>query len=235
MILILNRNGSITKKIWNGKKRKNELKPMQEMDVLAYLMEPVELAKGFTVRDYFKVVQKYKMLQLLDHYFEPYLEELKKCPAKGCAAPDMKSIEVHKYVTVNFEKDAYVVLDVSGIAKKKDEHGNIHYGVDFMPLSKMLDLPITFGKMGIHSISMDKKKEFNYKYPTSYTLWDLIRGFIWEISFYGVPQERDAQKDELMKRVEEVENGTAKLIPYDEVKKKLTKMLKKKKGKKGGK
>ena len=223
MILILNRDGSITKKIWNSDLRQDELKPMEAIDVLAYLMETVELAEGFTVRDYFKIVEKHEMLHLLDHYFEPFLEEVRKCPAEGCTDSDHVAIEFRKYVSADFGDDAHISMDYSLICKTPDEHttpdenGYTHYGISFVPMSKLLDVPITFGKLGIHRISNKKAEEFSYEFITYYSLWDFIRGFIWEISFYGVPEERDAQKEELMDRVESIQNGTAQLLSLEEV------------------
>jgi hypothetical protein len=50
--------------------------------------------------------------------------------------------------------------------------------------------------------------------PCSFTLLDVLGEIYWEISFYGRPEDRDRESAELRERMREIEEGTAKLIPW---------------------
>lgn len=223
-ILTLQRDGKII-----HKERKKAVSTKGE--ILAYLGYIVELEKGFTIRDLFKVITKYKALQLIDNYFFAFLKEVKKCPKSGCKDKDMAAIAFQKICSTDFGEN-HTYIDIHAATKKPDKDGQTRYAVDFMPLSKMLDLPIIFDPILICSMAKNAKEEYRYEHPTDYTLWELVHGFIWELSFYGVPAERDEKKKEVMDRMEEVENGTAVLIPFEEIKTKMKQLIAaKKKGK----
>jgi hypothetical protein len=206
--ITLARNGTIIYK------RNNKVIPTKS--ILAYLSYNIEIKKGFTVRDLFKIINRYKFLQLLDDYYPAYIEEFRKCPQSNCKARGVKAITVQRVCSTDFG-ETYTYIYISALRNKPDENGETHSSVSFMGLNKMLDLPIQFEPILICSFSKEDKEDFRYIFPTYYNLWDLVNGFINELSFYGVPSERDKKKIELMTLVEEVESGRAKLIPHNQV------------------
>ena len=206
--IILSRNGSIIHKDRN--------EAISTKRILAYLSYTIELEKGFTVRDYFKIVNKYKLLQVLNNFYPAYIKEFRKCPKTNCKGRDVKAIAIQKVCSTDFGK-TYTYIDVNALRKKPDEHGGTQYAIDFMRLDKMLDLPLTFEPILICSISKKGKDDFRHTFPTFYSLWDVVDGLINELSFYGIPFERDNMKKEIISRMEEVRKGTAKLIPYNVV------------------
>lgn len=57
-----------------------------------------------------------------------------------------------------------------------------------------------------------------------FKLFDFIWAILYEISWMGAPDNRDAENKRLSDQVKEIENGTAKLISWDEAMKELDKV-----------
>ena len=53
------------------------------------------------------------------------------------------------------------------------------------------------------------------------TLLQLIHALFWELSFFGIPEERDATRDELRQQVKRIEAGEERLIPFEDIRKEL--------------
>lgn len=48
-------------------------------------------------------------------------------------------------------------------------------------------------------------------------LFDFLKAIFYELTFHGSPTERDEVRDELRRRVEEIERGDVELIPGEQV------------------
>lgn len=53
------------------------------------------------------------------------------------------------------------------------------------------------------------------------TLLQLIHALFWELSFFGTPEERDAERRSLQETVRRIDAGEERLIPFEEVLRKL--------------
>lgn len=106
---------------------------------------------------------------------------------------------------------------------KPDEYDCVNYGVSFTPANELAKLPIKVNTEFVIYKSLKKSPFFEEKYKgvAKPTLFQIIYGIFWELSFYGGPEDRDAQFAELKRRCDEVKNGKAKLIPWEEVKENL--------------
>lgn len=49
------------------------------------------------------------------------------------------------------------------------------------------------------------------------TFLEVVYAILWDLSFYGSPQERDAEKQELKRRVDELDRGEATTVSFEEV------------------
>lgn len=97
------------------------------------------------------------------------------------------------------------------------------YGIDLSPLSDIGGLPIRLNSApGILALARHPNP---YSRETGFTitptLLQFLNAILWEISFHGGPEERDRRRAELLEIAAEVEAGTAKLIPLDDVLKDL--------------
>lgn len=97
----------------------------------------------------------------------------------------------------------------------------ITWAMDFSSVDEMLHLPIVLNEQFLlredfmHATDNNSKPLFTGR--RVYTVSDVIRGIFWEISFHGAPERVAEKKEDLMRSIDEIENGTAKLIPFEEV------------------
>ena len=79
---------------------------------------------------------------------------------------------------------------------------------------------MTINNYVVYNDYIKKEKYLNKKYPLlmegekTMTLFDFIRGILFEISFYGAPSQRDKFFKELDDQVKEIESGEAKLYEW---------------------
>lgn len=105
----------------------------------------------------------------------------------------------------------------------------VNYALDFSPVDTLSELPVKLNRV----IKIYDETSRNATYPPpvlieaekEFRLADILRGIFWELSFHGSPVSRDERNEELKERMDEIEKGTAKLIPWEEVKGRLDKLL----------
>lgn len=224
--IILNKNGTITTNYWNPKHRQHiKTKFLTPGDaVLGLLQSNVTLEDGYTLRSLFKLLEKYPVLLWLEWSFINFIDEYKSCPPKGCVSDNLTHIVIAKYASIDCcgeEKELIVSTHVSGKIEGIEET----YALDFSPLNTLLDLKLQFDTAGFYKEEDlykkgRAKKKVEY-YPHSYTLWDLCTSIMGELSFHGTPALRDSRMDDLKQRCEDIKNGTAELIPFEDVMKEL--------------
>ncbi|MFW6219247.1 MAG: hypothetical protein ACOC33_00135 [bacterium] len=98
----------------------------------------------------------------------------------------------------------------------------------FTPLNQLKDVEIKLNKeIKIIKYPYEKHENGNYAdliggVDHDMNLFTFIDAFLWEISFYGLPEDRNKVEDELMERMEEARNGESKdYISLDEFIEKL--------------
>lgn len=230
--LIIKRTG-IYAKSWVYDEEKKEgsyvVVPIKPDAILQELHSSVEVEEGFTLRDYFKLILKYQMLILLDPFFPSFLTEYKRCPKKGCYEDDMPSLVLQNTVSVELKGGK-----VDGIENyfrfngSRTDPKEPTWAIEFTPLHKLLDTPLKIEKTSVYitrfrGYKVVSNQEYINPETEFISLFSFVTEPIWELSFCGEPQERNNKKKEIDLSVEEIENGTAKLIPWKEVKKSLTK------------
>jgi hypothetical protein len=76
----------------------------------------------------------------------------------------------------------------------------IPWGIDFMPLNEILHLPIRLNEAFIVYPDMKDWKPNTpplFEAKKKFTLGNVIEGTFWELSFYGSPEDKAAQKEHL--------------------------------------
>lgn len=87
------------------------------------------------------------------------------------------------------------------------------YSISFMSVPSLAHLPVKLGGFNInHSIMNDTEweREIAKFGEASFSLGRILHGVVWELSWYGPPDERDAEWKDLMKVLEEVEEEEEK-------------------------
>jgi hypothetical protein len=177
------------------------------------LNENIELNKDVTLRSYFKMLEKYPEIQVLDNFILPFLEEYKNC--SEYEKPEMEYLELRKiaiYEHVIFDKESVMDELIDNVS---DEYtsceiycsfdgykDNETWGIEFSPLQKLIDCPLKLGNNKIY-IYIDKKTKEYSSDECSISLYNFIKEIIWELSFCGTPKNRDIKWEEITETVNE--------------------------------
>ena len=209
-----------------------EVKEIDPIDILrvAYL-EPVSEVDGWTLEDIFDLVYPLKDIwsDLAGCNFEPFYKELKSemVLLKPEDIDHLNKIDYIKvYRNLELEDDGLLTesIHVSGIGKDGDSD---KYAIGFSPLYSIKNLKIVISdNFEINKLYSMDPPIFKAKKPIN--LLEIIWAILWEISFHGVPEDRDEFIEELGRRVESIKDGTAELIPHEEVMKRLKDTLEEK-------
>ena len=99
---------------------------------------------------------------------------------------DLESVTVDRFEQVC---DGYhsVQLEMSGW-----EEGEAQC-LSFAPISKYVHVPMKVGKTYMTDLDTNDTEE----YETSFTLWEILFGVWYEVSFYGLPRDRDVTYKQL--------------------------------------
>lgn len=132
---------------------------------------------------------------------------------RPCLTPsDLHFIEISKHFEWGDGGDAGETISVSGISLDKD--GTIiHWGIDFIPVNELVHLPVRLKP----TIDIRKNMETVGEDNCTFSLLEVIGEIYWEISFFGSPDQRDDLARELQDAIREIDDGTAELIPIEDV------------------
>jgi hypothetical protein len=112
-----------------------------------------------------------------------------------------------------------------------DEEDKTRYAIEFTPINELLDVPLKIdGEVFAIKKFVSKTGKFRYVKSSYFdeagpSFFDFITEIIYEISFLGAPENKEEEKNELTKRIEELESGLVKTIPFDEAMDSLSKKL----------
>jgi hypothetical protein len=147
-----------------------------------------KIAKGVTLKDILLLIQRdldfWKIL--VNNYVETFVEEGLRETNKTA---DLDYLELYYWLQV--EDDTVLGLMFPDFHGHKD---NTSYALDFLPVYEIADLPVVLGGF----------KACGKVYQSQYTLNDIVAGIIWELSFYGPPEQRDEQSKILCDRYDEI-------------------------------
>lgn len=200
--MLLKKNGVIDIKISKYDKQYDEdiitYKSLNETeDVLSFLSYEIVLEDNFTLRDWFRLIMNYPYLQKLNKFFPSFIEEYNNCPSDNCNTYGYTFINLEKTIELD-EDNCYIN---TGVNLLRDEE---HFGIDFAELKSFLDIPIKLNKLTYYNNIKDINKL--YIRDISYTLWDFIHSIIWELSYYGIPEDRDFKRNEISDSYDKMKN-----------------------------
>ena len=156
-------------------------------DALELLSFQVALEKGYTLRSFFEMLDKYTLFAKLNAFFPTYTEQYHSCPGQGCDTGLVDYLEFGKTV------------EMIGVPDKRLEIYNSLFGlhaseaseIRSMQLEHLLDLPLKLGRLK-HIVFGDRVDIFEF--DTVYTLFEFIDGIAWELSFHATPQQCELRR-----------------------------------------
>ena len=151
--------------------------------LLGCLARQVELAPGFTLRSFFKMLAAYDALTHLSAFFPDLLEQFRKGPQAGCRVDGIDGLVLEKAVEmVGFPGEPRIDIYRRFCGQRSGESVPIKdYQVDML-----LDIPLRLGQLK-HVVFGDQVDVFTF--DTVFTLFELIEGIGWELGFHGTPRE----------------------------------------------
>ncbi len=193
---------------------------------IRYLFEPVTLAEDVVLRDVFALLAANPML--FEVYRRDWAEELTRealeTPStRESPDSDIEYLEVYRdwgrdSDDNTLERPEFVEFHGVGPVLTEDvlEQGHllhkagtrVRWSLSFLSPAKLVGLPlrvnalVTVSETGTRSDRYGETLD-QFVCPRV-TLGQLIYGIVWELSFHGPARERDAQRDSLVKQVQEL-------------------------------
>jgi hypothetical protein len=204
--ITIKKNGEVR---YTNSKRNNELLD-KEAGYLQFAPCHVQLEKGVTLRHLFEIVVK--DLDLWDRIVGNWCAEIVKeglfAPVKEISEEDKNKV-LELYWCVSYNQTVYDKNDseICGfdfpwfhIWDKKNKEP---FGVDFCSPKELMGLPLVL-KDNLELLDYKSVQTIKCKNPT-YTLYQIVSGIIWELSWWGPPSERDQKLEEIMSSIEEID------------------------------
>ena len=151
-------------------------------DSLMILGCRVDLARGYTLRSFFRMFEKYAQFQKLDAFVADCIQRYHKCPENHCLA-EIDYLEFYKTIEmIGFPGEPHLEIyhSLDGV------RGSEHLQIKTFHLANLLDMPLRLGALK-HMVFGDKIDILEF--ATVFNLFEFIEGIIWELSFQGIPKE----------------------------------------------
>lgn len=205
--------GKLIAKIWDSENRKHTYKDVSNM-LLFHLHDKVELEANIKLLDIMLLLkphcdtlspiltaQKTTLLKLIN-------ESLETATDKNT---NIDYLRVRQIITLdNYGENKSTQLrrhiSFDGIGKSTDLGIQEDvFSVSLMPASNIVNLPVILD----HSIMINDERTVknNSKLPEAthdFSLFDVIFGIFWELSWYGPPSDRDAVMSKLADKIDDV-------------------------------
>ena len=151
--------------------------------LLACLARQVELAPGYTLRSFFRMLDTYETLVHLNAFFPDLLEQVHRGADEGCQVGGIDRLVLDKTVEmIGFPGEPRLEIYRSFCGSCDGESVPIK---DFQ-VDMLLDTPLHLGKLK-HVVFGDQVDVFEF--DTVFTLFELVEGIGWELGFHGTPRE----------------------------------------------
>jgi hypothetical protein len=156
-------------------------------DILRFLSSQILLEEGYTLRSFFQMLDRYRLLVDLNAFFPTYTEQYRNCPPEGCLAGAPEYLEFSKTVEmIGFpEKRLEIYNSFAGV------YENEAYEIRSLQLDSLLDLPVKLGQLK-HVVFGDSVDLFEF--DTVFTLFEFIDGIAWELSFHVIPTQCEIRR-----------------------------------------
>ena len=146
-------------------------------DILPLLSNTVSLGKKVTLGSFFRMVEKYPDLVRLSDYLEPLANIAAAAGESAYAAEDIQNLVFYKTIAMKgFPGNPRVEIynSLKGIQDGKK------ILLKFFSVETLVRHELTLGKLE-HVIFGDGQDMFTY--DTCYTLFELVEGIAWDLSF----------------------------------------------------
>jgi len=158
-----------------------------DSDVLKYLSYQIELEEMYTLRSFFEMFDHYAQLGQLNSFLPRYIEQYLNCPEQGCKSETIDHLEFAKTVEmIGYpDKRLEIYSSIHGIRNSDKVE------IRSLQLNSLLDLQLKLGRLK-HVVFGDRVDIFEF--DTVFTLFELIDGITWELSFHVIPEQCELRR-----------------------------------------
>ena len=150
---------------------------------LKYLNAGVALEKGYTLRSFFRMFERYPELSQLNEFSANLIEQVEASPASGCEYPGIDCLEMGKTVEmIGFPGKPRLEI----YHTFQGRYGDHTKEIRSMRVTHLLDMPVCLGRLR-HVIFGDRMDELAFE--TVYNLFEFMEAIIWELSFQSTPEQ----------------------------------------------
>lgn len=184
-----------------------QMKKVEVEDLNPYILSglPVVINPETTVETLFDTINKYALLKVNCIAFDSFYKELKSKseePEEGYLVFSWDGISLDN----SFQNTLY---PMNSVYMEKD---NTKYSIDLANTSELRNLKI---KINLDFNIYDNHGNIHKTASVRPTLYQIIYGLFWELSFHGTPENRDSIKEDLKKTIEELKQED--LVTYTSV------------------
>lgn len=208
---------------WNSDKEENENIIIECPTALQLHSDSCEIEEGVTLGNIFFIIKR--NIDWWDQILESWVKEFVDEGLKILTAKEEKDDDPVELLELYWQAEewdgelefpTFMSFHGKGSPDKKD---GINYGVGFTPTNELARLPIKVNTDFVIYETLHKKPYYKEKYKSTVTptLFQIIFGIFWELSFHGGPDGRDEVIEMLDQRVKDIKSGKAKFIPMEDV------------------
>jgi hypothetical protein len=234
---VILKEGGLFAQVWHPDAQEYTTRPLEGHEYWYVANESLEVEGEPTFGDLFNAIGKFDIETLLtlgkrNHcdivsFLEESSKESKEAPDQWC---QIAFLRVVRHITFRREGDmtefeSHLDFGGEGTCKDADSETPVwsNIGIGLTPVNELMRYP--FRVLNTIPVYLErhspwKTKEL-FKTTTSLTLDEVVNCVLWEISFYGSPEDREEMQEELQDRVKEVDSGEVKGIPMEDVFEKL--------------
>lgn len=195
---------------------------------LPYLNEVIEVNEDVTFEDFFEHIMRQKgkyssvfASHLGNYKLKQWEEEWNRIPIVDNFNDDYEMTAVGIYwhgESWNYEGEDKITIcpEFHGMGIDIKSEKEIGLAVEFTPINKLKSYPFKLdARLNVYSLQKDSKILLSGK--KDFTVYEVVSTMLYEISFTGAPEQRDARMSKLKQQVEDIKSGKAKTIPAEEV------------------
>jgi putative addiction module component (TIGR02574 family) len=193
-------------------------------NIMPFFFYSLELDPEFTFGDLCRLLDcddAELLSAIIGEQVTPILDEARRGPVAQREDP------VHFLRVHNQHHDGYLLrqLDAWGTWHEQYDTPEAAAGVregwvsvSLTPVNKLLDVPLRYDP---ELAFRNQSNEIAYRTEIDITLIDFLKAIFDDLTFYGAPEARDATRHEIQRRLDEIERGEAKLIPWEELRRSI--------------
>lgn len=173
------------------------------------------------LRDLFLMMSKSKDFYALlfdKCFFDQYLEVALNAPPSESS---FQYVELTKEASLLNGELSFSGLPIFSGCGLNDDGEITTFALDFNELGDYIDVPFR----------VDERLKFHgeqkYFGDVEYSLYDILVGIMWEISFTGGPGSQTALRDSICAQVQGIKDGTVELFSWEDIKEEINEMKQK--------